>query len=85
MRKELGRAIEAPDGGFYHALPIPAEHRADPLAWCLRVRDEARVVLIPGLAFGEGGRSFARLSFAARPEQLVEGVRRLAAFGLGAS
>ena len=31
-------------------------------------------------AFGEAGRSFARLSFAATPEELDEGVRRLAAY-----
>jgi aspartate/methionine/tyrosine aminotransferase len=50
------------------------------MAFCLRLRDEAGVVLVPGLAFGEGGRSHARLSFAARPEQITEGVKRLAPF-----
>jgi aspartate/methionine/tyrosine aminotransferase len=50
------------------------------VAFALRLRDEAKVVLIPGLAFGEAGRGHARLSFAATPDQLCEGVRRLAPF-----
>ncbi|HLP31016.1 MAG TPA: hypothetical protein VK150_06615, partial [Geothrix sp.] len=61
-------------------MPLPESAKADPLAFCLTLRDEAKVVLIPGLAFGEGGRGHARLSFAATPEQLQEGVRRLAPY-----
>jgi aspartate aminotransferase len=53
---------------------------ADPLAFALRLRDEAKVVMIPGLAFGEGGRRHLRLSFAATPDQLREGVRRFAGY-----
>ncbi|HWQ09949.1 MAG TPA: hypothetical protein VN436_12605, partial [Holophaga sp.] len=55
----------------------------DPMAFCLRLRDEAKVVLVPGTAFGPGGADRARLSFAARPEQIREGVRRLAGFHPG--
>jgi aspartate/methionine/tyrosine aminotransferase len=82
MKSELGRTVTPPDGSFYHFMPLPAEAHADPLRFCIKIRDEAKVVLIPGIAFGENGRGFARLSFAARPEQLVEGVKRLAKFGL---
>lgn len=80
LRAELGHTPEPPDGAFYHFLPLPASAHADPLAFALKLRDEAKVVLIPGLAFGEGGRAHARLSFAATPEQLREGVRRLAPY-----
>ncbi len=80
LREELGHTPAPPDGAFYHFLPLPSSAHADPLAFALRLRDEARVVLIPGLAFGEGGRAHARLSFAATPEQLREGVRRLAPY-----
>lgn len=80
LREELGHAVTPPDGTFYHFMPLPTSAHADPLAFCLRLRDEAKVVLIPGLAFGEGGRGHARLSFAATPEQLKEGVRRLAPY-----
>ena len=80
LREELGHAVTPPDGTFYHFMPLPPAAHADPLAFCLKLRDEAKVVLIPGLAFGEGGRGHARLSFAATPEQLREGVRRLAPY-----
>ncbi len=80
LREELGQVVTPPDGTFYHFMPLPPSAHADPLAFCLRLRDEAKVVLIPGLAFGEGGRGHVRLSFAATPEQLREGVRRLAPY-----
>ena len=83
LREELGQVAAAPDGTFYHFMALPEAAHADPVAFCLRLRDEAKVVLIPGLAFGEGGRGHARLSFAATPGQLREGVRRLAPYWKG--
>ncbi len=80
LKENLGQTAMPPDGSFYHFLPLPSSAQADPLAFALKLRDEAKVVLIPGLAFGEGGRGRARLSFAATPEQLREGVRRLAPY-----
>ncbi|HEY3399532.1 MAG TPA: pyridoxal phosphate-dependent aminotransferase [Geothrix sp.] len=80
LRQELGQTVAPPDGTFYHFMPLPEAAHADPVAFALKLRDEAKVVLIPGLAFGEGGRGHARLSFAATPEQLREGVRRLAQY-----
>lgn len=80
LKSDLGVDATPPDGAFYHVLPLPESAHADPLAFCLRLRDEAKVVIVPGLVFGEAGRSFARLSFAASPEQITEGVKRLAPF-----
>ena len=80
LKANLGMDPPPPDGAFYHWMPLPPSAHADPMAFCLRLRDEAKVVLVPGLVFGEAGRPFARLSFAASPEQLTEGVRRLAPF-----
>ena len=80
LHTHLGTRPEPPSGGFYHFLPLPPAAHADPVAWCLRLRDEARVVLIPGLAFGEAGRGHARLSFAAPPESVREGILRFAEF-----
>lgn len=79
-KTHLGEDLIPPGGAFYHWMRLPEPAQADPMAFCLRLRDEARVVLVPGLAFGEAGRPFARLSFAARPEQIREGVARLAPF-----
>lgn len=80
IQEHFGQTPEPPDGAFYHWLPLPAPAHADPLGFCLRLRDEAKVVLVPGTAFGPGGQAFARLSFAAQPEQLAEGIRRIAPF-----
>jgi aspartate/methionine/tyrosine aminotransferase len=59
---------------------LPEYAFADPIAFAVKLRDEADVVAIPGLVFGEQGRSYLRVSFAARPEQIVEGIRRLAPY-----
>ena len=83
LREELGQTVTAPDGTFYHFMALPEAAHTDPVAFALKLRDEAKVVLIPGLAFGEGGRGHARLSFAATPDQLREGVRRLAPYWKG--
>lgn len=79
FQAHFGHRPEAPDGGFYHWMALPPR-AVDPMDFCLRLRDEAGVVLVPGHTFGEAGRGFARLSFGARPEQIEEGVRRLAPY-----
>ncbi len=67
-------------GGFYHWLALPPAALDDPMAFCLRLRDEGGVVVVPGLAFGEGGRGHVRLSFGGEPADIREGLRRLAPF-----
>lgn len=69
-----------PTGAFYYWLPLPEGVLEDPLNFCLRVRDQGRVIIVPGLAFGEAGRSFVRISYAGAPTDLAEGLRRLAPF-----
>lgn len=76
----LGIRAMPPAGAFYYWLPLPVEAHADPLSFCLRVRDEGRVIIVPGLAFGERGRAYARISFAVTPENLTEGINRLAPY-----
>jgi aspartate/methionine/tyrosine aminotransferase len=78
--RELGWEVVAPDGGFYHFMSLPQAALADPWAFCVDLRDQARVVLVPGEVFGPAGRAHVRLSFAAFPEQIAEGVRRMARF-----
>ncbi len=78
LREHFGHKIAPPDGSFYHLLPLPQRETDDPLAFCLRLRENAKVVLVPGVAFGEAGRPFARLSFAALPDRIHEAVARLA-------
>jgi aspartate/methionine/tyrosine aminotransferase len=79
-REHFGEVLTPPAGAFYHWMALPEGARQDPMAFCMKLRDEAKVVLVPGTAFGEAGRSHARLSFAARPDQIREGVRRMAPY-----
>jgi aspartate/methionine/tyrosine aminotransferase len=78
--ESFGQSPAPAAGGFYHWQPLPAPALADPMAFCLRLRDEGGVVVVPGTAFGEGGRDHIRLSYAGDPDQIREGVRRLAPY-----
>jgi aspartate/methionine/tyrosine aminotransferase len=80
LQHHLDMEASPPDGTFYHWMPLPEKAQADPMAFCLRLRDEAKVTIVPGLAFGEQGRPYIRISFAAAPELLEEGLRRLAPY-----
>lgn len=80
LKEHLDQDVSPPDGSFYLWLPLPESAYADPFAFCVRLRDEGRVVLVPGDAFGPRGARHARLSFAASEAQLREGVRRLAPY-----
>jgi len=80
LKEHLGQDVNPPDGSFYFWLPLPESAYADPFGFCVKLRDEGRVVLVPGDAFGPGGGRHARLSFAASEDQLREGVRRLAPY-----
>ena len=80
LKLYLGQAAAPPDGAFYHWMALPEAALPDPWGFCVRLRDEGGVVLVPGSTFGPQGNLFARLSFAAFPEQITEGVKRLAPF-----
>lgn len=77
LAAELGHDARTPDGGFYYWLGLPLSAHAEPVEFCLRVRDLSGVIVIPGLAFGEAGRGFVRLSFAGSCSDIREGVKRL--------
>jgi aspartate/methionine/tyrosine aminotransferase len=84
LKEALGIEAALPAGAFYYWLPLPARMRnetcTDETAFCLRVRDEGKVIVVPGSAFGSRGRGFVRVSYAARPEEIREGIARLASF-----
>lgn len=77
-REAFGAAPETPGGGFYHWMPLPPGARD--LDFCRRLRDEGKVIVVPGSAFGERGRTFLRISYAGDPDLIREGVARLAPF-----
>ncbi len=80
IQTDFGYDAVPPDGAFYYWLPLPEAATADPFAFCMKIRDEAKVLVVPGIVFGEQGRGYVRLSYAALPEQITEGVRRLGRF-----
>ena len=79
-REHFGTEPRPSAGAFYHWQALPASAPEDPLAFCLRLRDEGGVLTVPGTAFGDRGRGYLRISYACEPEQVREGVSRLAPF-----
>ncbi len=81
MALELARVpgvtFEMPDGAFYFFVDVSAH--GDSTALAQRILERRQVITIPGAAFGPGGAGYLRLSFAASEEQIVRGVRAIAA------
>ena len=66
-----------PQGAFYLLADISRSGVSD-LEFAERLVTERQVAVAPGSAFGPNSNAYVRLSFAADPDLLVEGVRRLA-------
>lgn len=64
--------------GFYRWLPLPPWAEADPEGFVRRVRDEGRVLVVPGSAFGPVGSDHVRVSVGGPRSELVQGLARLA-------
>jgi len=80
MRSRLERLssvfeFEEPVGAYYFFARLRDEE--DDRAFCRRLLREAGVALVPGSAFGEEGRGFVRISFAAKEEEIDEAFDRL--------
>jgi aspartate aminotransferase len=87
MLQELGLPCPTPEGAFY-AFPqitpmfgktTPAGSKiTDDLSFCTALLNEALVAVVPGGAFGDAGA--IRISYAGKPEELTEALRRLKGF-----
>lgn len=73
-----GLRVRPAQGAFYAFLDVREIGDGDEEALCERLLEEAEVATVPGSAFGEAGRGFLRISFAASEEDLVEAARRIA-------
>ncbi|MBS3819545.1 pyridoxal phosphate-dependent aminotransferase [bacterium] len=71
-----------PRGTFYLFVDVRdrMEKYGGSLDMCLKLLSEEKLVTIPGVAFGRGGEGYLRLSFAAPPPSIEEGIRRLSRF-----
>lgn len=77
---ELGFQIVKPGGAFYIFARIPADLEQDSMAFCLDLAESNAVAFVPGGAFGTGGESHVRLSYAASMADLSEAMDRLTQF-----
>jgi aspartate/methionine/tyrosine aminotransferase len=66
-----------PEGAFYCLVRIP--DRSSSLAMSLRLLEEAHVVTVPGVAFGQSCEGWLRISWVGDPTSVAEGVARIAA------
>jgi aspartate aminotransferase len=72
-----GVELEPPQGAFY-AFPDVSAHGLDSMTFCNRLLDEVGLAVVPGVAFGED--RCIRLSCAANPATLADGLERLKRF-----
>ncbi|MPY48825.1 pyridoxal phosphate-dependent aminotransferase [Streptomyces acidicola] len=79
MRKELaaipGLTLSAPEGAFYQFPRYDIDLPSVDVVAALRAQG---VAVRPGSEFGSRGEGHLRLSYAASPQSIIEGVRRLA-------
>lgn len=81
IREHVAPELEGlPGGAFYAFVPVPT---CDTLGLAKSLANDHGVLAIPGVAFGDRGEGFLRISFASAPETLAAGVARIGA-GLAA-
>lgn len=76
----LGFKIIKPDGAFYIFAKIPAGYEQDSFKFCQSFAREKAVAFIPGVAFGQYGEGYVRLSYAASMETITTAMDRLKEF-----
>ena len=76
---EAGLKCHVPNGAFY-AFPSVAATGLGDREFAYGLLDSERVAVVPGSAFGEGGRGFVRASFATGYEQIIEACDRIERF-----
>ena len=67
-------------GGAFYAFPNVSGTRLASKDLAARLLDEANVALIPGDSFGDNGKGYLRVSYAASTPELSEALERMAAF-----
>jgi aspartate/methionine/tyrosine aminotransferase len=75
-----GLPLLPPEGTFYALVRLPEALARNSVAAAERLLEEKRVVAVPGVAFGESGEGWLRLSWVAEAEVLEEAVGRMEEF-----
>lgn len=68
------------EGAFYCMIRLPEHLEADSLAAAEALLERHRVLATPGIAFGDSGEGWMRLSWVAEPHDLRAGIERIARF-----
>ncbi len=76
---EMGLPCSKPEGAFYAFPSIESSGMESP-RFCRELLEEERVAVVPGTAFGPGGESSVRLSYASGIEQLRTAMNRMERF-----
>ncbi len=74
--KKLGYEVDVPKATFYVWLPVPQGF--DSMGFAAHVLEQAGIVLVPGIGFGEPGEGYVRLALTVSKERLEEALARLA-------
>lgn len=75
--KQFGFEVAKPTGAFYLFAKIPEGQIQDSMAFCVDLAEKNQLAVIPGIAFGEAGEAYIRISYAASREALAEAMQRL--------
>ncbi len=65
------------EGAFYGFLDCRGLAGGDDQALAKQMLEQCEVAMVPGSAFGEAGRGFLRMSFAASEKELTEAAARI--------
>ena len=77
--KEMDISCHNPKGAFYCFINI-SKFGFTSEQFAIRLMNEAKVVIIPGTAFGEHGEGYLRLSYAYSMDKLKEALDRIESF-----
>lgn len=73
---QIGWKAQRSQGSFFTWLPVPKGHTSASLADLLL--EQAKIVVAPGIGFGESGEGYVRLGLLAPEPRLQEAVERIA-------
>lgn len=77
--RSIGMECSEPDGAFY-AFPRIDSFGLTGEQFCERLLTEQKVAIVPGDAFGESGRGFARISYSYSVSHLITATERIEKF-----
>ncbi|NLF38093.1 aminotransferase class I/II-fold pyridoxal phosphate-dependent enzyme, partial [bacterium] len=76
---EAGLECHMPGGAFY-AFPSVRKTGVDGMTFARRLLETERVAVVPGTAFGKGGKDYVRMAYASSYDDLKEALVRMARF-----